>query len=263
MSQICFVIQPFDGAKYDKRFDDVFKPAIAKAGYEPYRVDRDASVSVPVQKIEEGIRTASACLVDVTENNPNVWFELGMALAFRKPVCLVCSVDRGSKYPFDIQHLAIISYKSESSRDFTELGLKITERLSALERLRDNLETINTLPVASPSGELDSFAEGILAICASEISGMTGWISNYFVKNSMESAGYNSLATNIGIRRLIRMNFVQTREGYDQDGVTYDEYCITATGWDWIEKNMGRFDLTASPRQRKQGPLRTLEHFSL
>ena len=37
----CFVIQPFDNDKYDKRFVDIFKPAIEKSGLEAYRIDKD------------------------------------------------------------------------------------------------------------------------------------------------------------------------------------------------------------------------------
>ena len=34
----CFVIQPFDsGGKFDKRYLDVFRPAILAAGLKPYR----------------------------------------------------------------------------------------------------------------------------------------------------------------------------------------------------------------------------------
>jgi hypothetical protein len=61
----CFVIQPFDGGKYDKRFEDVFRPAIETAGLEAYRVDRDPSVEVPIDSIEEGIRNAAVCLADI------------------------------------------------------------------------------------------------------------------------------------------------------------------------------------------------------
>jgi len=43
----CFVIQPFDGGKFDNRYDDVLKPAIQTTGLEAYRVDRDPKVSVP------------------------------------------------------------------------------------------------------------------------------------------------------------------------------------------------------------------------
>jgi hypothetical protein len=49
----CFVIQPFDRNKYDKRFEDVYSPAILDAGLEPYRVDKDPSVDVPIDAIEE------------------------------------------------------------------------------------------------------------------------------------------------------------------------------------------------------------------
>ena len=37
----CFVIQPFDSGKFDKRFDSVFKPAIKNAGMDAYRVDQE------------------------------------------------------------------------------------------------------------------------------------------------------------------------------------------------------------------------------
>jgi hypothetical protein len=35
----CFVMQPFDAQIFDKRYQDVFAPAIIDAGLEPYRVD--------------------------------------------------------------------------------------------------------------------------------------------------------------------------------------------------------------------------------
>lgn len=44
----CFVIQPFDRG-FSKRYDDVYEPAIRAAGLEPYRVDRDPSVVIPLQ----------------------------------------------------------------------------------------------------------------------------------------------------------------------------------------------------------------------
>jgi hypothetical protein len=58
----CFVIQPFDGGKFDKRFQDIFKPAIEAAGLEAYRVDNDHKVLVPIESIEDGIRQAAICL---------------------------------------------------------------------------------------------------------------------------------------------------------------------------------------------------------
>jgi len=70
--QTCFVIQPFDGDTFDKRFDEIFAPAIRDAGLEPYRVDRDPDVEVPIDAIETGIQSATVCLADITTDNPNV-----------------------------------------------------------------------------------------------------------------------------------------------------------------------------------------------
>lgn len=77
----CFVMQPFDGSTFDRRYEEVFKPAIEAAKLEPYRVDQDPKASVPIDEIERGIREAQVCLAEITHDNPNVWFELGYAIA--------------------------------------------------------------------------------------------------------------------------------------------------------------------------------------
>ena len=51
---MCFVIQPFDSGKFDKRFDGVYKPAIEAAGLEAYRVDRDPKVEIPMRQSKMG-----------------------------------------------------------------------------------------------------------------------------------------------------------------------------------------------------------------
>lgn len=146
----CFVIQPFDLGKFDKRFTDVYKPAIEAAGLEAYRVDRDPSVLVPIDAIEDGIRKASVCLADITADNPNVWYELGFAFASGRPVVMVCSDERtGKKYPFDIQHRSIIPYLADSPSDFDKLKENLTIRIKALlQKVRHwkNLLKLTQLP---------------------------------------------------------------------------------------------------------------------
>ncbi len=127
----CFVIQPFDGGVFDSRYSDVFSPAIIDAGLLPYRADQDPGISIPIQSIEEGIRNSLICLADISIDNPNVWFELGYAFSAGKQVVLVCSSERTNKFPFNIQHRAIIKYKLESSSDFENLKKAITKKLKA------------------------------------------------------------------------------------------------------------------------------------
>lgn len=128
----CFVIQPFDGGRFDKRYTDTFQPAIKAAGLDPYRVNRDPSVSIPINEIEQGIRGAAVCFAEITLDNPNVWFELGYAIAAEKEICMICSKERQDKFPFDIQHRHIILYGMDSLSDFGALGTKITARLKAM-----------------------------------------------------------------------------------------------------------------------------------
>jgi hypothetical protein len=98
----CFVIQPFDKGPFDRRYEDVLSPAIKNADLEPYRVDQDPSVSIPIDSIEIGIQGSNVCLADITLDNPNVWFEVGYAIAANKEV--VFSEDRKTPFPFDVQH---------------------------------------------------------------------------------------------------------------------------------------------------------------
>jgi hypothetical protein len=149
----CFVMQPFDGGAFDKRYDDVFVPAIKEAGLEPYRVDRDPSVNIPIDDIESGIRNSELCLAEITTDNPNVWFELGFAMAVPKDVVLVCSDERKSKFPFDVQHRNIITYKTESPQDFTQLGEKITNRIKAVLKKTSEINKVAKIsPVADTEG---------------------------------------------------------------------------------------------------------------
>jgi len=133
-------MQPFDGDVYDKRYEDVFAPAINEAGLEPYRVDLDPSVSVPINEIESGIRNAAICFAEITTNNPNVWFELGYAISASKDVVLVCSEERETHFPFDVQHRTIIKYRAGAPQDFNELQEKITERITALLKKQEEMD---------------------------------------------------------------------------------------------------------------------------
>lgn len=127
--RLCFVIQPFDGGPFDARYDETLAPAIKAAGFEPYRVDRDPKVTIPIKSVEEMILSADVCLADISENNPNVWLELGLAFAAAKPVLLIAKDVRRKSYPFDVQHLHIVRYRTESEKDFRLLREQISTRL--------------------------------------------------------------------------------------------------------------------------------------
>jgi len=168
--ETCFVMQPFDGGPYDKRYEDVFSPAIQEAQMEPYRVDNDPTVIIPIDEIEAGIRRADYCLAEISTDNPNVWFELGFAIASGKRVVLVCSEDRKTAFPFDVRHRLILKYKTESSRDFDKLRQGITEKLVAAREKKIDQTTIDDLsPLAKTQGLSEHEMVALVVVAQSSI----------------------------------------------------------------------------------------------
>jgi hypothetical protein len=244
----CFVIQPFDGGKFDKRFEDVYEPAIRNADLEPYRVDRDPKVDVPIDAIEEGIRNAAVCLADITTDNPNVWYELGFAYASNKPVVMVCSYERESKkYPFDIQHRTILPYKVESTQDFENLKAEVTRRIRALMQKTDTLRQIREHESVAPVEGLSQLELVVLAAVASNAISASDGVSVFVVKKDVEQAGFTALGFTLGLQRLLKKDFLEYHEGEDFRGEQYRVVHMTEKGWDWIERNEDKFVLKREP----------------
>lgn len=228
---ICFVIQPFDRGPFDKRYDDVIAPAIADAGLEPYRVDRDPAASVLIDSIEQGIKSSAMCVADITSENPNVWYELGFAFAAGKQVVMLCAKER-LKFPFDVQHRSILVYSTESSSDFEQLRSKLTERLKAGIRKNDDLATL-AAPRLREEGGLAPHEVACLAVIMENTLGQPT-VPIHNVLRDMEQAGFNGTAVGVAVRSLARKKLVLVSTEADRDGEPYNVYCLTDAGGDWL-----------------------------
>lgn len=108
-SLIAFVAMPFSERSKDRApgyFDEVLKhlitPAAVKANFNA-RTAKKAGTEVIQSTIVNDLDSADLVIVDLTEHNPNVLFELGMRIAFNKPVCLIRA--KGTAPIFDIDHM--------------------------------------------------------------------------------------------------------------------------------------------------------------
>ena len=235
----CFVILPFDAGKYEKRYDDLFKPALEQAGLEAYRVDRDPAVEVPIESIEEGIRNATICLADITTNNPNVWYELGYAFARDRSVIMLCSDERDDGYPFDIQHRSVIEYRSDSPSDFDDLRRKITVRATTLiEKGAAARQIIETEQIALQDG-LSQIEILVLALAAAEAHMPGDPVNGYSLKKTAERSGLTGVGYGLAIKRLQQKEFVESAWEEDFNGERYPLVAISDKGWEWIDSNEG------------------------
>lgn len=243
----CFVMQPFDGGPFDRRYAEVVKPAIESAGLEPYRVDQDPAVNIPIDEIERGIREARVCIADITEDNPNVWFELGYAISSRREVVLICSDARESPFPFDVQHRSIIKYSRESPQDFSDLREKITKRLEAVLRKEERLGTVSS-PLVDVEG-LSQHETVALVALAENLEGPGDWVGQYTIRQDMERSGFTRIATFLALTGLLAKQLVDNREEEDFNGNAYVEYQITQEGTNWLLNNQQRLALWHEPAE--------------
>ncbi|MEC5289711.1 hypothetical protein VSX64_02075 [Aurantimonas sp. C2-6-R+9] len=268
MNKRVFVAQPFHDP-YDRRFDDTYKPAIERAGFEAYRVDRDPAVSIPIDDIESGIKSSAFLFADISEDNPNVWFEVGYGIAVGKEICFVCSRERmaqKSKFPFDIQHRSIIEYYSQSARDWQELEKKIVDRIVGIvsrgERRQEIQKTLQDRTPPSSGRSLTDFELAALAIVASAFPSEEG-LSAYEFKSQMQSSGFNDLASNLTLRKLKAHGLIHAEEVHSQyDNEPHTRYFITEEGWAYVEGNRAQFifeEEQKSPSGRGAEGLRDLD----
>ena len=240
----CFVIQPFDGGqRYDKRYEDVFEPAIRDAGLEPYRVDRDPSVSVPIENIERGIKTSAVCLAEISTDNPNVWFELGYAIASKRNVVLVCSDERDLHFPFDVRHRSIVKYPTESTSDFEKARAEITERLKAELIKREQLDQVSSLSSVSKVEGLEQYEIAGLVAVAEEVNDPEAVISTGIFRHNMERAGFTKLAGTLALKSLLDREMLEQFEDENYNGETYLVFKVTPKGMKWLLANKANLNL--------------------
>jgi hypothetical protein len=114
-------------------YEQVYKPAIEKAGLRAVRADTDIfGTGKIIDQIWAGINAAKVLVAELTSRNPNVFYELGLAHAFEKPVVLVSSNEQD--VPFDLQHIRVIYYDVTDPFWGNKLLDKVAENiLSALK----------------------------------------------------------------------------------------------------------------------------------
>ena len=240
----CFVIQPFDKDKFDKRYKDIFEPAIIAAGLEPYRVDRDPSVRIPIEQIEEGIKNSKLCFAEITSDNPNVWYELGFAFALDKDVVMV--TEERLKFPFDIQHKHVIKYKTSSKSDFEKLELDISTKLKAFLQKRVNVQRIIENPVKESQGLKPHEVTMVLVVFENQIT-EDDTVSVHKLYRDMESAGFNKIASNVAFRELKIKGFLEQASEYSDDGDgPFVVFKLTSEGEKWVLQNQDKIEFRKS-----------------
>ena len=104
--KICFVICPIgdENSEQRKHSDMILKhliqPVLEKEGFSVIRADKIGKAGLITQQIFEYIVKARLCIADLSFNNPNVFYELGLRHLCQLPVIQI--IRKGDKLPFDV-----------------------------------------------------------------------------------------------------------------------------------------------------------------
>ncbi|MCY4185568.1 MAG: hypothetical protein OXC82_05135 [Rhodobacteraceae bacterium] len=141
----CFVIAPIGDTESEtrKRSDQVLKhlikPAVLKCGYNAVRADEiDKPGRITTQVIQHVVNDPLV-VADLTECNPNVFYELAIRHAIRKPY--VQLMKKGEKIPFDVADIRTIYVDLHDLDSVEDAKTKIVEQITEFENGTSNIET--------------------------------------------------------------------------------------------------------------------------
>jgi tetratricopeptide (TPR) repeat protein len=112
-----FVIMPFgkkkgaDGAIYDFNaiYSQLIKPSLEMAGFEAFRADEETTSGDILTDMFQELLLADLCIADMSIDNANVFYEIGIRHAFRKRG--IVHIQAGRSYmPFDVFNVRTIPY---------------------------------------------------------------------------------------------------------------------------------------------------------
>jgi hypothetical protein len=109
-SDTVFVIMPFDEKHLDTY--DTIRRAVKNSGenFSVERIDERPGAIQINDETRKAIRTAGLIICDLTEERPNVYYELGFAHGLDKPI--ICIAHEGTTTHFDVYGIKILFFNS-------------------------------------------------------------------------------------------------------------------------------------------------------
>ena len=106
----CFVIMPFS-----REFDDVyaaikssFEGALSSKSGRCFRLDETRPAGRITDRLLTELQASFMCIADLTDNKPNVMWEVGYAMALGKPIIIV--TQNAQELPFDLKDMQSLEY---------------------------------------------------------------------------------------------------------------------------------------------------------
>lgn len=140
----CFVISPIgdEGTETRKHADQVLKFVITPVLKEDYKIQRADKIATPgviTTQIVDRLLKADLVVADLTEHNANVFYELAVRHAFRKPFIQLISSQW--RLPFDVAGMRTVIYDITDPDKIEEAKEELASQIAAVRSRPDSVET--------------------------------------------------------------------------------------------------------------------------
>lgn len=106
---LCFVLMPF-GKDYDDFYEAVIKETVESCGIKTLRADNLFGTNPIIKDVLENITKAGLVIADLTDKNPNVFYELGLTHSVKEIAQVILITDNINHVPSDLRHLRCVVY---------------------------------------------------------------------------------------------------------------------------------------------------------
>jgi hypothetical protein len=144
----CFIIMPassadsYEPGHFKRVYEYIIRPACKNAGFEPVREEDINTTNHIVIDVLKKVIEADMAVCDVSSQNPNVLYQLGVRQAFNLPVTLI--KDNKTARIFDIQGWREVQYDANMRIDKIEEAIpELTHALRSA--YKDGGKTINSI----------------------------------------------------------------------------------------------------------------------
>ncbi len=137
--------EPLQKINFDKIYEELIAPAIVKAELVPLIEREESNMGVIQKTMYEKIILCEFCVADLTNANPNVYYELGMRYAVKPFTTVPIIASSHFPLPFDIGFNRTFAYQVDASFNLVNKEKDIDALASLLLKAKQNRSTDSPL----------------------------------------------------------------------------------------------------------------------
>ena len=132
----CFIVCPIgnEGSDVRKRSDTLFKhvisPVCKECSFDPIRIDKENTNGSLTEEIITHIKTDDLVIADITDLNPNAFYEIGYRAALNKPAIHLMSKD--TDIPFDVSSIRTFTYNLSDLDSVEEIKNRLIQTIKSI-----------------------------------------------------------------------------------------------------------------------------------